>query len=324
MSIDYRQIPLHAIPSPYDPRNYTVSMFSPVLMDLPNEYISPYIPEVQDQFLTSMCVAYTLASLKEMQELKERKIRTRYSPGFIYGNRLDTDHQGEGMHVHQGLHKLLKDGVCAFTDYQTRGSYSACKNGLRNKPHLYELAKPQVIKSYVRINMKNNDEIKTAIYKWDGVPIVVAINDSFYRANGNKGLVPDVEQNDIVRGYHAMLAVGWKKISGRYYWIVVNSWGKSWGDKGYCYIPFNYSAIIEGWSVVDDVIDEAEYIKMLIPMTMISDRTMLGFRDVYAALGAQIEWNQATQTARAIIPPSNKTITIETKLGSNVMKILRT
>lgn len=32
---------------------------------------------------------------------------------------------------------------------------------------------------------------------------------------------------------HAVAAVGWGKEGEKEYWIVRNSWGASWGDKGY-------------------------------------------------------------------------------------------
>jgi C1A family cysteine protease len=39
-------------------------------------------------------------------------------------------------------------------------------------------------------------------------------------------------------GGHAVLCVGYNDRKQR--WIMRNSWGKSWGDKGYFYLPYNY------------------------------------------------------------------------------------
>ena len=50
---------------------------------------------------------------------------------------------------------------------------------------------------------------------------------------GPDGVFSAAERPSGDHGYHAMLVVGY---IGNYY-IVKNSWGTDWGDKGYCYIP---------------------------------------------------------------------------------------
>lgn len=57
---------------------------------------------------------------------------------------------------------------------------------------------------------------------------------------------PYVKDFNVIKGCHIISVVGWgeqivnkKKIS---YWIIRNSWGDSWGDKGYfkmAMYPFN-------------------------------------------------------------------------------------
>jgi C1A family cysteine protease len=52
------------------------------------------------------------------------------------------------------------------------------------------------------------------------------------------GIVPMPKPNDQLLGGHAIVCVGYndtKKL-----WIMRNSWGSSWGDKGYFYLPYNY------------------------------------------------------------------------------------
>lgn len=77
----------------------------------------------------------------------------------------------------------------------------------------------------------------------EGHPIAFALNtfDSFDKANNNRGRVLMPKSTDNVRdthGWHAMLCVGYSDPDQMF--IVRNSWGKDWGDKGYCYIPYDY------------------------------------------------------------------------------------
>ena len=67
-----------------------------------------------------------------------------------------------------------------------------------------------------------------------GMPVHVAINTGPQFADvGRDGIVHVAETPEGDHGRHAMLMVGY---TGNYY-IVKNSWGQDWGDKGYCYIP---------------------------------------------------------------------------------------
>ncbi|MFD2521353.1 C1 family peptidase [Emticicia soli] len=77
----------------------------------------------------------------------------------------------------------------------------------------------------------------------EGYPIAFCLNtfQSFDEANKNKGRVPMPRKSDNVRethGWHAMLCVGYSDPDKMF--IVRNSWGSGWGDKGYCYIPYDY------------------------------------------------------------------------------------
>lgn len=77
----------------------------------------------------------------------------------------------------------------------------------------------------------------------EGYPIAFCLNtfSSFDDASNNRGRVPIPKKTEQIReehGWHAMLCVGY--LDKDQLFIVRNSWGSEWGDKGYCYIPYKY------------------------------------------------------------------------------------
>ena len=165
--------PLGAILSPPDPRDYTLSVVTATRDEFPDSYLIPGERIVTyDQGATSMCVAFVLRLIKEVQERAERNKFEMWSAGFIYGNREDDDYQGEGMQVREALSQLRKFGVCEFNLLTVVGTYKECRDAIEtNKPKLLQHAFPQHTFSYLRL--QDIDEIKTALM--DIGPVIVAL-----------------------------------------------------------------------------------------------------------------------------------------------------
>jgi C1A family cysteine protease len=49
--------------------------------------------------------------------------------------------------------------------------------------------------------------------------------------------MPNPKSEQLLGG-HAVICVGYN--DARSVWIMQNSWGTGWGDKGYFYLPYNY------------------------------------------------------------------------------------
>jgi hypothetical protein len=305
---DFRKIPNGVLLSPEDSRDYTINKFKvAAAFQLPNEYTIPYVPDVQNQYFSSMCVAFSLAGLKQSQEWKERGIKKRYSPAFIYANREITDWQGEGMYPREAL-KRLKYGTCEFSDFDIVDSYPICKAILNQRINqLLPLALPQ--KTYAYAKLRNTQEIKQCLYEFK-TPVLVCIDvyDSFYNT-GKDGIVSSPSGNN--NGGHAMIAVSWVKKNGKEYMGVLNSWGKDFGDSGVIYIDNDTYKFTECWTVVDQnpqqelnkateilltignkkMIVDGKIIEMdTAPFYNKDNRTFVPVRFISEALGMTVKW----------------------------------
>ena len=97
-------------------------------------------------------------------------------------------------------------------------------------------------------------ELKEAIYRYGGVRFGVPIPQSFFESQWNGGWVPC--KYDSIQGYHAMYAVDYDDDLAHDgeggYFIVINSWGALYGDKGLVKIPYRWIQYYESKGQVDN------------------------------------------------------------------------
>ncbi len=243
-----------AIPSRPDLRDHPVRRYMAVApAALPAEFAAgPPVP-IYDQDIYGMCVAFTLAEVKECEEARERRVQTRFAPAFIYGNRAPTDYKGEGMEPREALKCLQASGVCPWDMYPMLGTFERCRAGIT--PAMRDAALPQVIVNYARAPVP--DDLKTAIYRTGPCMLCIPVYESFMKPFLPSGKVPRVNSSERLLGYHAMMVYGWTADG---YWRVQNSWGEIWGAGGRCLIPLDYFTLspdapetrrMEGWAIVD-------------------------------------------------------------------------
>ncbi|MDX2099728.1 MAG: C1 family peptidase, partial [Leptolyngbyaceae cyanobacterium bins.59] len=204
----------------------------------PRVDLRKHMTDVESQVGNS-CVANAFVGAYEYLAKRDLGEAGDVSRLFVYYNarsRHDSQAEDRGTFMYCAIEALKEYGACCedlwpndeemIFEEPDEGSYDQASN----------------------FTITEAEFIETNLDLWrhtlaEGYPIAFAINtfQSFDEATKNKGRVPLPKASDNVRethGWHAMLCVGYSDKDRMF--TVRNSWGSDWGDKGYCYIPYDY------------------------------------------------------------------------------------
>jgi C1A family cysteine protease len=199
-------------------------------------------PPVYDQGNLCSCTANAIACAYEYAEMMEKG--TRYQVGdvftpsrlFIYYNERKiecTTNEDSGAQIRDGIKSINQQGVCP----ETAWPYDLTKFTQEPPEACYLDAQWNKSVKYQRIDQTLSD-IKCALIS--GFPIVfgIIVYPSFETPlNGGNIPMPNA-LTETPLGGHAIVCVGFNDATSRF--IFRNSWGATWGDQGYGYIPYEY------------------------------------------------------------------------------------
>lgn len=193
---------------------------------------------IRNQGSQGCCASFAIASVIEALAGNN----TVYSPAFLYWNARDVHgdtNTDSGATMYDVIKAATEKGVSpeALMPYNP-DSFSVRPSG----EALTEALNCKVVEAQT-VDTKL-DDIKSALS--DGFPVVIAarIFDSF--SDTNSGFVHHPSNDEIANGersdghgHHAMVVCGFSDKERVF--VVRNSWGKEFGDNGYCYIPYSYA-----------------------------------------------------------------------------------
>lgn len=103
---------------------------------------------------------------------------------------------------------------------------------------LYKAAEKEKIRRYERVK-RDLRHFKSLLTQ--GLPIVIgfSVYESIYQQKVTKtGFIPLPKGREKLDGGHAVLVVGYSDSKNAL--VIRNSWGTSWGEAGYGYLPYDY------------------------------------------------------------------------------------
>ena len=200
--------------------------------------LRPMDSPIFDQLNLGSCTANSLAGALQFLEKKDKVKYMELSRLFIYyGERAieDTVNSDSGATIRDGIKTLANLGVCSEKCWP----YNISKFTVQPNHNCYIEAAKHKISSYYRLNTV--DDMCHCLSS--GYPFVFgfSVYESFESEEVTKtGIVPMPQPDDQLLGGHAVVAIGYNYVDKRF--LVRNSWGTSWGQKGYFSIPYQYLA----------------------------------------------------------------------------------
>ena len=205
----------------------------------PRVSLRKQMPPVYDQGQLGSCTANSVGAILEFNELKQKEADAATpSRLFIYYNERameGTISQDSGAEIRDGVKSVAQLGAPP----ETMWPYIITKFARKPPAAAYKAAlKHQAIR-YARVAQS---EIAIQSVLATGYPISFGftVYESFETEVGSDGVVPMPKPNEKTLGGHAVVAVGYKQIRGQLYFECRNSWGTSWGDHGYFWMPAGY------------------------------------------------------------------------------------
>ena len=188
-------------------------IFGAPMTDLPKSYsYKRFLPGVLDQGSRSICVPCSVSAYLNWRE----NLKT----GSKKDNKIDYDeiydirsNDGDGMTFKEAFRYLRHHGVSSKAGVLKINEYAMIKNG-----------------GALKLALVMNGPCFGALPVYNS-------RDEFWKSG----------PGDCFCGYHAISIVGYNEEG----FIIRNSWGTSFGDKGYSVLKYeDYSKLIEVWTIV--------------------------------------------------------------------------
>jgi len=196
--------------------------------------LSSKMDSIRNQGTENSAVGFALADMMHYAYLKFKNENIQFSPRYIYNEvrAMDSNLNSDvGMDMEEGIQLLIAKGAVAETEWPYKFGESA-----NNEP-------PNVKNAY-HYKLKNYTSISVSLQTFkdnlsSGFPIIAGIE--FYQPflsseTAKTGILPLVNLSDSKVSLRGLVIVGYDDQKGLLKFK--NTWGTSWGNRGYGYIQY--------------------------------------------------------------------------------------
>lgn len=195
-------------------------------------------PAVYDQGQLGSCTANAIGGAFQFELMRQKLPVFNPSRLFIYYNeRVLENHVKEdsGAQLRDGIKSVATQGVCD----EKLWPYDISKFAKKPKKKLYTLAQKNQAIQYTRLNNMNITELKSCLATGNPFVFGFTVYQAFEGSTvAQTGILNMPGKNESVLGGHAVMAAGYDDKKKAF--IIRNSWGDGWGQKGYFYMPYDY------------------------------------------------------------------------------------
>lgn len=251
----------------------------------PSIDLRPYFSAIRDQGNQGSCTSFSMVSVYEYFIRCANKANVDLSEAFVYFNSREIDGETDkdcGSTFYNAVLALQQKGVCI----EELCVYNDKEYNVRPSDEAYNEGRNRIVKEAKNVRININD-IKYALSQRLPVIISVKVYDSIIN-NINGFIQLPTSTNQKKESYHAMVICGYSDSEG--YFIVRNSWGKNFGDNGYCYLPYAYireSKLLEAACVITGINADLELSHSLEGNSLLKDRDSYAQKVIYENILAE-------------------------------------
>lgn len=221
------------LPDAPDNRDF---LYQPVKVNIPVSVdLRSQMPPVYDQGNLGSCTANAVAAALDFQRIRQAEKFMHPSRLFIYYNeRKDqkTIKEDSGASIRESIKAVNHYGACPETEWK----YDIAKYTDKPTKPCYTNALKYADLTYEKVP-QNIQVMQSCLASGNAIVVGIQVYESFESdAVTKSGTVPMPAPDEQLMGGHAVLVVGYEDRN----WIVRNSWGEGWGDRGYFNLPIEY------------------------------------------------------------------------------------